>query len=507
LYGGIFLDIGKRLLWFVVGSCFAGLALSSFSAAGDNLCKALLSWCSAIGPCSVESIEPSSLVCAGQCSLAWIVLSYCQFRRRQWARWLAAVLLTVIAILLMTRGLFTYVEELSSSKLEAVNPIPMLLLGIVFAIDGGILTFSEVIADFFASGHGAGQADWSTVRHASNVAREPVIRAAVLAALPGQETMLRRSRRFIVVAVALAWMISIGFMTWGTQRYIGSVRASKQRLEADRQAALNEGNGQIHGDVGWGLTLRGVFDSLEQGYDLLAFFVAIYVVLFVMPSLLALPLVFRFARRWRDPIRFLVLRPFNNDHVTKELSALLRDEFARFGHCYTLSDRRVRVPLHVRVPLLLGQLSFFNYRVRKIRRPRHIDKIARGMHHRIRRNINWCLSTTKLFPISCCDAGWRACVRRLVQDVDIVIVDVSNITGNVLWELEYLRDAGALSKTVLVSEESRTYSARQQTMHVLTSSQTVTVMPYGRRTRDTSALQRRVLEILCDHITQQGDVV
>jgi hypothetical protein len=494
-------DIGKRLLWLVVGSCSVGLAFSTFFAGDDNLCQVLVGSWSLVG--SLPSIEPSPFACASGSSLALIVLSYFQFRRHQWARWLAAVLLTAMGVLLVTDGLTIYIDAAASGKLQVNHS--MLFSGIVFAIDAGILTFSESIGDFFAAERVTGRTDWSSVERPSKVARKPVIHAAVLAALPGQKRMLRRSRRFTIVAVALAWMSSIALAGWGMQRYISTARASNRRLTAHRQRALEEGHGHINGDVGFGLTTTEVFVGLEQGYELLAFFVLSYVGVFVMPSLLALPLVFRFAQRWRDPIHFLVLRPFNNDHVTKELSQLLRAEFAPFGHCYTLSDRRVRVPLHVRVPLLLGQLSFFNYRVRKIRRPRHIEKVARGMRRRMWRNLNWCLSSTKLFPISCCDAGWRACVGRLVQEADIVIMDVSSITGNVLWELEYLRDTGALSKTVLVSEETRACEASHRTIQILDSSKTVPVLPYGRATRETGAAQRRVLEILGGNTTSQSD--
>lgn len=82
--------------------------------------------------------------------------------------------------------------------------------------------------------------------------------------------------------------------------------------------------------------------------------VAAYAVQFVLPFLLALPLALPVVLGWRGPAVILVLRPFNRARVTSGLRILLTREIAPLGHCYTLADAHVRVPLSVRIPLMLG---------------------------------------------------------------------------------------------------------------------------------------------------------
>jgi hypothetical protein len=154
--------------------------------------------------------------------------------------------------------------------------------------------------------------------------------------------------------------------------------------------------------------------------------------------------------------------------------------------------------MHIRVPLLLGQLSFFNFRLRKIRRPKHIDKLVLAMRKRARRNLNWCFSRTKLFPVTCCDAGWRACVARLVQVVDIIVVDLSSITGNIVWELELLRDTGALPRTVFVVQESQSAEAQDGISQVLGASQVTPLLSYGPGLASTGVVANmRIMDVLC----------
>ena len=85
------------------------------------------------------------------------------------------------------------------------------------------------------------------------------------------------------------------------------------------------------------ITERTRPDAFASAYETMALFGLGYAGLFIMPCLLALPLVLPFARACRNPVRFLVLRPFNDEHITRDLSRFLLEGFAPFGHCYTLS--------------------------------------------------------------------------------------------------------------------------------------------------------------------------
>jgi len=119
------------------------------------------------------------------------------------------------------------------------------------------------------------------------------------------------------------------------------------------------------------------------------------------------------------------------------------------------------------------------------------------MQKRVRRNINWCFSRTKLFPISCCNPGWRACVTRLVNEVDVIVADVSSITEGIVWELELLRDTGALKRTVFVVEESQASRASEEMARVVGPSRTIPVLRYGVSVPSTQCVARaRSMNIL-----------
>jgi hypothetical protein len=297
--------------------------------------------------------------------------------------------------------------------------------------------------------------------------------------------MIRRARRVEAIAVALCWIVLLGWIGW-------ILYVSHKPLEPNPSAAKDPMTALIS-VAAFALAFAIFIVPLMLILTALG-----YVAVFVIPFLLTLPFVLPFARKWRDPVKFLVLRPFNKDRITTDLVRFLRDEFAPFGHCYTLSDRKVRVPFHIRVPLLLGQLSFFNFRVRKIRQPRQIEKLAQAMQKQVIRNLNWCFSGNKLFPIRCCDPGWRACVARLVREVDVVVADLTSVTPNVAWELQLLRDTGGLERTVFVVEESQMTEARKAIAELLGGSQTIPVLPYGPAGNSNgSAVRASVMHIVC----------
>ena len=77
------------------------------------------------------------------------------------------------------------------------------------------------------------------------------------------------------------------------------------------------------------------------------------------------------------------------------------------------------------------------------------------MGRRRLRTFNWCLSRDKVFPVACIDAGWRVGVTRLVAECDCVVMDLSGMSQNIIWELELLGREGAFGKTVFLVEESQ----------------------------------------------------
>jgi hypothetical protein len=59
------------------------------------------------------------------------------------------------------------------------------------------------------------------------------------------------------------------------------------------------------------------------------------------------------------------------------------------------------------------------------------------------RNVNWCMSWSKLFAVACADAHWQAAVALLMARADVIVVDVVNLRENVAWEIEQAYAEGA----------------------------------------------------------------
>lgn len=421
----------------------------------------------------------------------WLALAYCSFRGWQWARWTAVFILAVfglsLGVILVAVSAIDLVPGVTASSVDWKDrswELLFLLSVPTLVLDAGILAFSESVGDFIAWKMGMPVVkDWSQVT--ATLKRDQRAqcpsRDELLAGFRERKMTMRRARRVTVVAVSLGWMIFLGVVG-----FLGfALHTDQHRFDTNQQ---NVFAAAFVVAMILGLTITAIF----------AILVFTYFTLFVVPFVLALPFVLPFARRWRDPASFLVLRPFNKDQITKDLSRFLRDEFAAFGHCYTLSDRHVRVPIHIRIPVVQGQLSFLNFRLHKIRRARHIEDLVKAMRKRVRRNLNWCFSRTKLFPVTCCDPGWRACVASLAAEVDIVVADLSSLTENIVWELDFLRDAGALVKTVFVVEESQLTEARKRLLQMAEPFQGMPLFAFGPiLVSNQGAARERILEILC----------
>jgi hypothetical protein len=223
-----------------------------------------------------------------------------------------------------------------------------------------------------------------------------------------------------------------------------------------------------------------------------------YVVQFLVPFLLVLPFTLPVVTRWRTPARCLVLRPFSRERLSTASRKLLRRDVATLGHCYILTKADARIPLHVRIARILGKLSMFTFRPRRIVHPTQVDKLARAMGHRIRRNLNWCFSWDKLFAVACVSSGWQACVSRLTAEVDAVVVDLSGVSELRPWELELLKRTAGLERTVFVAEESSAEQAQSALGETLgPESPPVPLILYrGTGKHESRALHAAVLDIL-----------
>ena len=125
----------------------------------------------------------------------------------------------------------------------------------------------------------------------------------------------------------------------------------------------------------------GLADSFSYAMGLVILWLPVYIYggLYVLPVILTLPVSAPIVALWQAPPRFLFLRPFNRGLLSRPLKRVVRGEVAPFGHLYTLSDADIKVPWYVRIPILLGQLALFSFRMRRIRDEKQIPRLARAV--------------------------------------------------------------------------------------------------------------------------------
>jgi hypothetical protein len=179
-------------------------------------------------------------------------------------------------------------------------------------------------------------------------------------------------------------------------------------------------------------------------------FVGLYLALFGLPFVVALPVAGAIVLLWRDPPRILVLRPFNRRPLTRGLARLVDRDVARFGHIYSLADAELRVRWYVRVPFLLGQLALLSFRSRIITKPRQVRDLERATRRTWLRNINWCLSWRKFFAVATDDAHWQQVVELLVNRATVILIDLTEARPNVRWEIALIERLGLARRVVWV---------------------------------------------------------
>lgn len=179
-----------------------------------------------------------------------------------------------------------------------------------------------------------------------------------------------------------------------------------------------------------------------------------YGLIFILPLLVTLPLVLPYVLFWKTPGHFLLLRPFSKKWNRGIVKRLMRRNVAPYGHIYTLSDSKIKIPWYIQIPIILGQLSLFLFRFRTIYRPEQLEKLELAIRRRWLRNLNWSLSYMKIFPVTCMDFSWKACVSRLLSDMDVIIIDLSETKTGVIWELDRCKELGVLDKVLFVKREN-----------------------------------------------------
>jgi hypothetical protein len=244
---------------------------------------------------------------------------------------------------------------------------------------------------------------------------------------------------FVNVAVALLFLGTLTYLLAGP---LGAIPDIDWSLMLDPQPSLSEKDG-------WDQIF--LFGSL-------VFFGLTYVGVYVLPIVVTLPLSAPIIALWESPPTFLFLRPFHRGVLSKPLKRIARRDIAPFGHTYTLSDADIYVPWYVRVPLVLGQLALLSFRLKVVRSSKRLGAIDRAIGRTWLRNVNWCMSWNKVFPVASTDEYWQAVVNVFLARADIVFIDVSDLREHVVWEIKRAHTLGMATRMLFLvhaDQESR----------------------------------------------------
>jgi hypothetical protein len=193
-----------------------------------------------------------------------------------------------------------------------------------------------------------------------------------------------------------------------------------------------------------------------MGKVVLTLVIMSYVAIYIAPVLLTLPVVGPLIAHWTSPRRFLLLRTFNRGWPNQALRRIARRNVGPLGHAYTLSDADIKRPWTTKAPYLLGQFSLFSFRLRTIQTQEQVSRLERAINRTWLRNLNWCLSFNKLFPVVSTDAAWKSCVSRLIKASDAILIDVSELRQSVVWEIEECLAHGAAARLIFLLRSGST---------------------------------------------------
>jgi hypothetical protein len=232
--------------------------------------------------------------------------------------------------------------------------------------------------------------------------------------------------------------------------------------------------------------------------------VVVYLTYFVLPVVVSLPILLTLALTWKNPRRIVVFRRFNTPLEARRLRRIAARHLGRVGHVFTLADSQIRRSLFVRIPAFLGQLSFLQFRPRRVHDDRGLTRLERLLDQRWRLNINWLVSFRKIFPIATSDEYWQRSVGILLEKADMVVMDISSFTASMGWEIAECHHRELLSKTILlISREKADQSEAvlEQMAQAAGAGLERTAFAYGPKdVEQPDALRQRIADI----VTHEG---
>ncbi len=185
----------------------------------------------------------------------------------------------------------------------------------------------------------------------------------------------------------------------------------------------------------------------------------VYSAFFILPFLFCLPVILPFSIRHKNINRIVVFRKFNSDVSKAALRRLSRSVLGNYGHVFTLSDKNFKIPWYVHIPVVLGQMSFFHFRQQTIKKANDLDKLRKTLGNRGWLNINWFLSSSKIFAVKTTDEWWQEAALILLRECDLIIFDVSTFTEALEWETNTTKKLNLESKIIVVANEANRETA------------------------------------------------
>lgn len=206
----------------------------------------------------------------------------------------------------------------------------------------------------------------------------------------------------------------------------------------------------------WAMYLFGVgigpgLFSKVPAYIYVVIALLIYGIFFIVPFLLCLPVVIPFAYQQKNIGRIIIFRKFNDDLSKKPLRHIIKTDLSNYGHVFTLSDRNFKIKWYIKIPFLLGQMSFFHFRQSTISTKEQLKKLERKLSSKLWLNMNWLLSSSKIFSVKTIDAFWKETAMTLLKENSLIIFDTSYDTESLEWEFSEIKNLGYGSNIIAIT--------------------------------------------------------
>jgi hypothetical protein len=174
---------------------------------------------------------------------------------------------------------------------------------------------------------------------------------------------------------------------------------------------------------------------------------------FLLPFLLCLPVILPLAIKNKNTNRIVIFRKFNSEISKKAVNKITGSVISNYGHVFTLSDSNYKIKWYVKIPILLGQMSFFHFRHRDIKTDKHLLGLKKTLTNKGWLNVNWLLSTSKIFAIKTTDDLWQETAKTLLDECNLLIIDISELTSSLEWESKIAYNLNFEEKIIVIANE------------------------------------------------------